>query len=60
MAGTTVYISHYLSLMPCSSSVPVFKAFDQDNDSFVNMEDWVKGLSVFLRGSLEEQMRCKL
>ncbi|KAK2182854.1 hypothetical protein NP493_333g02078, partial [Ridgeia piscesae] len=34
----------------------VFKAFDRDNDSFVNMEDWVKGLSVFLRGSLEEQM----
>ena len=37
----------------------VFKAFDRDNDSFVNMEDWVKGLSVFLRGSLEEQMHCK-
>ncbi|XP_014675023.1 PREDICTED: EF-hand calcium-binding domain-containing protein 1-like isoform X2 [Priapulus caudatus] len=34
----------------------VFKAFDKDNDSFVSMEEWVTGLSVFLKGTLEEQM----
>ena len=35
----------------------VFKAFDKDNDSYVNMEEWVKGLSVFLRGTLDEHMK---
>jgi len=36
----------------------VFKAFDKDGDSFVNMEEWIRGLSVFLRGSLDEHMKC--
>jgi len=36
----------------------VFKAFDRDVDSFVNMEEWIRGLSVFLRGSLEEHVKC--
>jgi len=35
----------------------VFKAFDKDNDSLVNMEEWVKGMSVFLRGDREEKIR---
>lgn len=37
----------------------VFKAFDKDNDSYISMEEWVKGLSVFLRGTLDEHMKCK-
>jgi len=32
----------------------VFKAFDKDNDGYVNLEEWVRGLSVFLRGTLSE------
>jgi len=36
----------------------VFKAFDKDGDSFVNMEEWIRGLSVFLRGSLREHVKC--
>jgi len=36
----------------------VFKAFDKDGDSFVNMEEWIRGLSVFLRGSLDEHLKC--
>jgi len=36
----------------------VFKAFDKDSDSFVNMEEWIRGLSVFLRGTLDEHMKC--
>ncbi|XP_057293994.1 calaxin-like isoform X2 [Hydractinia symbiolongicarpus] len=35
----------------------IFRAFDQDNDSNISMEEWIHGLSVFLRGSLEEQMQ---
>lgn len=38
----------------------VYRAFDADSDGFVNMEEWVQGLSVFLRGSLEQQTQCKL
>ena len=38
---------------------PVFKAFDKDNDSNVSMEEWIRGLSVFLRGSTEEKLDCK-
>ena len=28
----------------------VFKRFDQDNDGYVNREEWIYGLSVFLKG----------
>ncbi|XP_043849733.1 EF-hand calcium-binding domain-containing protein 1 [Dromiciops gliroides] len=35
----------------------VFRAFDKDNDGFVNVTEWVSGLCVFLRGSLEEKMK---
>jgi Ca2+-binding EF-hand superfamily protein len=38
----------------------VFKAFDRDNDSYINMQEWVEGLSIFLRGNQEEKIRCKL
>lgn len=38
----------------------VFKAFDRDNDSYINMQEWVEGLSIFLRGTQEEKIRCKL
>lgn len=37
----------------------VFKAFDKDSDGFLNQEEWIKGLSLFLRGTLEEKMECK-
>ena len=35
----------------------VFKAFDQDNDGYVSLEEWVKGLSVFLRGDFSEKKK---
>ena len=37
----------------------VFRAFDADTDSLISMKDWVEGLSVFLRGSLEEKTKCE-
>ncbi|XP_068603379.1 calaxin [Brachionichthys hirsutus] len=35
----------------------VFRTFDKDNDSFVSMNEWIEGLSVVLRGTLEEKIK---
>ncbi|XP_047418646.1 EF-hand calcium-binding domain-containing protein 1-like [Sciurus carolinensis] len=35
----------------------VFSAFDKDNDNYINAKEWVKGLSVFLRGTFEEKLK---
>ena len=36
----------------------VFKVFDEDNDSNLNVKEWVFGLSKFLRGTFKEQTDC--
>ena len=38
----------------------VFQAFDRDCDGYISLEEWVKGLSVFLRGTLDEKIKCEL
>ncbi|XP_053323619.1 calaxin [Spea bombifrons] len=35
----------------------VFRGFDKDNDSYVNVTEWIEGLSVFLRGTLDEKIK---
>ncbi|XP_006636221.2 calaxin isoform X1 [Lepisosteus oculatus] len=35
----------------------VFRAFDKDNDSYISIKEWVEGLSVFLRGTLDEKIK---
>ncbi|XP_077713090.1 peroxisomal ATPase PEX1 isoform X3 [Canis aureus] len=35
----------------------LFFAFDKDNDNCINAKEWVKGLSVFLRGTFEEKLK---
>uniref|UniRef100_A0A3Q0SYQ4 Calaxin n=1 Tax=Amphilophus citrinellus TaxID=61819 RepID=A0A3Q0SYQ4_AMPCI len=35
----------------------VFRTFDKDNDGIVSVKEWIEGLSVFLRGTLEEQIK---
>ncbi|KAI6074540.1 EF-hand calcium-binding domain-containing protein 1 isoform X3 [Aix galericulata] len=35
----------------------VFRTFDRDNDNCISVEEWVEGLSVFLRGTLEERIK---
>uniref|UniRef100_A0A803U1H7 EF-hand domain-containing protein n=1 Tax=Anolis carolinensis TaxID=28377 RepID=A0A803U1H7_ANOCA len=35
----------------------VFRAFDKDNDSCISVTEWVEGLSIFLRGTLEEKIK---
>lgn len=34
----------------------VFRAFDKDSDGALNQEEWVAGMSIFLRGTLLEKM----
>lgn len=34
----------------------VFRAFDTDSDSYISAKEWVEGLSVFMRGHLEEKI----
>ena len=43
----------------CLIFVIVFRAFDKDSDSYVNLHEWVEGLSIFIRGTLEEKIDCK-
>ncbi|XP_010142407.1 PREDICTED: EF-hand calcium-binding domain-containing protein 1, partial [Buceros rhinoceros silvestris] len=35
----------------------VFRTFDRDNDGCISVVEWVEGLSVFLRGTLEERIK---
>ncbi|XP_004646314.1 EF-hand calcium-binding domain-containing protein 1 isoform X1 [Octodon degus] len=35
----------------------VFCAFDRDKDNYINVEEWIRGLSVFLRGTFEEKLK---
>ncbi|XP_023606478.1 EF-hand calcium-binding domain-containing protein 1-like isoform X4 [Myotis lucifugus] len=35
----------------------LFCAFDKDSDNCINVNEWVKGLSVFLRGTFEEKLK---
>ena len=37
----------------------VFKAFDTDNDGAISMKEWIFGLSIFLRGTLQEKIECE-
>ncbi|XP_062414440.1 calaxin isoform X2 [Pungitius pungitius] len=36
----------------------VFRTFDRDNDSSVSTKEWIAGLSIFLRGSLDDKIKC--
>jgi len=35
----------------------IFKYFDDDNDGFINREEWINGLSVFMKGNEEEHIQ---
>nr|XP_057941670.1 calaxin-like [Doryrhamphus excisus] len=35
----------------------MFRTFDKDNDGFIGMKEWIEGLSVFLRGTLDERIK---
>ena len=33
----------------------IFKYFDDDNDGFINREEWINGLSVFMKGTYNSE-----
>ncbi|XP_005797467.1 EF-hand calcium-binding domain-containing protein 1 [Xiphophorus maculatus] len=35
----------------------VFRSFDKDGDGVIILEEWIRGLSVLLRGTLEEKIK---
>ncbi|XP_041867809.1 EF-hand calcium-binding domain-containing protein 1 [Melanotaenia boesemani] len=35
----------------------IFRIFDKDNDGFITVEEWIVGLSIFLRGTLDEKIK---
>ncbi|XP_075067918.1 calaxin isoform X2 [Mixophyes fleayi] len=35
----------------------VFRGFDKDNDGYISVTEWTEGLSVFLRGTLDEKIK---
>ncbi|KFP85220.1 EF-hand calcium-binding domain-containing protein 1, partial [Acanthisitta chloris] len=35
----------------------VFRVFDRDRDKCISVVEWVEGLSIFLRGTLEEKIK---
>lgn len=38
----------------------VFSIFDGDNNGYITVTEWVEGLAVLLRGTLEEKMKRKI
>jgi Ca2+-binding EF-hand superfamily protein len=37
----------------------VFRAFDKESGGFLTQEDWVRGMSIFLKGTLDEKIKCE-
>ncbi|XP_060586209.1 calaxin-like [Ruditapes philippinarum] len=35
----------------------VFRAFDVDNDGYISDDEWVIGMSIFLKGTIDEQSK---
>ena len=38
----------------------VFRVFDTDADNHISFEEFLRGMSVFLKGKLEERLKCRL
>ena len=51
-----------LDLFWCHLSIlfPVFRSFNTKNDNRLCEEQFVKGMSVFLKGTLPEKIKCEL
>jgi Ca2+-binding EF-hand superfamily protein len=50
-------------LMDRGASIPinlmaVFRVFDTDNDNHISFDEFIKGMSVFLKGKVDERLKC--
>ena len=48
-----------LNLIKKQKNQTVFRCFDLDADNYISYEEYIKGMSVFLKGKYEEKLRCK-
>lgn len=37
----------------------VYRAFDKDSDGYLSHEEWVVGLSTFIKGDLNSAIECE-
>lgn len=37
----------------------VFRVFDLDSNNVLSLEEWICGLSIYLRGTVEERTNCE-
>ncbi|XP_077577724.1 calaxin-like isoform X1 [Stigmatopora nigra] len=51
------FLHHTFGLTDDTIMDGVFRTFDKDNDSFVSINEWIEGLSVVLRGTLDEKIK---
>lgn len=35
------------------------RVFDTDSDNHISFEEYIRGMSVFLKGKLEEKLKCR-
>ena len=45
---------------PLISCRLVFRTFGKNHDNMMGVEEFVAGMSIFLRGSLDDQIKCEL
>ncbi len=38
--------------------VIVFRVFDTDADNHISFEEYIRGMTVFLKGKLDERLKC--
>ena len=36
----------------------VYRAFDKDSDGYLSREEWIHGMSILLKGTLDEKIEC--
>ncbi len=37
----------------------VFRAFDKDSDGYLSHEEWVVGMTTFIKGDLDSAIKCE-
>ena len=48
------------ALLSSPDFAPVFRTFGKNHDNMMGVEEFVAGMSLFLRGSLDDQIKCEI
>uniref|UniRef100_A0A1A7WPD6 EF-hand calcium binding domain 1 n=1 Tax=Iconisemion striatum TaxID=60296 RepID=A0A1A7WPD6_9TELE len=52
-----VYLHDMFRLSKEKMTDGIFRVFDKDRDGLLNLEEWLKGMALFLRGTFEEKIK---